>query len=53
MSGTKKGDGEIPDAPTPGSAMPWAEIDRLGDTPFMPEGREQPRLPADHAIFGR
>jgi len=25
--------------------MPWGEIDRLGDTPFMPEGREQPDMP--------
>jgi hypothetical protein len=49
MSGTKKGDREIPEAPAPGSGMPWVEIDRLGDTPFMPEGREQPELPEDRA----
>ena len=32
-------------------AMPWAELDMLGDRPFMPEGRDQPALPADHAVF--
>ena len=32
-------------------AMPWAELDRLGDRPFMPEGREQPALPADRTVF--
>jgi antitoxin VapB len=31
--------------------MPWAEIDKLGDRSFMPEGREQPAMPADHAVF--
>ncbi|MCW5735301.1 MAG: AbrB/MazE/SpoVT family DNA-binding domain-containing protein [Enhydrobacter sp.] len=34
-------------------AMPWAELDKLGDRPFMPEGREQPALPADRTIFDR
>ncbi|MBB4291653.1 antitoxin VapB [Rhizobium leguminosarum] len=33
------------------NAMPWAAIDKLGDTPFMPEGREQPSMPADRAVF--
>jgi antitoxin VapB len=32
-------------------AMPWAELDKLGDRPFMPEGREQPALPALRATF--
>jgi antitoxin VapB len=32
-------------------AMPWAELDKLGDRPFMPEGREQPALPADRTPF--
>jgi antitoxin VapB len=32
-------------------AMPWAELDKLGDRPFMPEGREQPALPADRTVF--
>jgi len=27
-------------------AVPWAEIDKLGDQPFMPEGREQPAMPS-------
>ena len=27
--------------------MPWEAIDRLGDMPFMPEGREQPDRPMD------
>ncbi len=53
MGDTKKGDRKIPEAPAPGAAMPWAEIDRLGDTPFMPEGRDQPELPEDRAIFER
>ena len=35
----------------PAPAMPWATIDGLGDTPFMPEGREQPETPADRAVF--
>jgi hypothetical protein len=26
--------------------MPWNLIDRLGDTPIMPEGRDQPAMPA-------
>lgn len=34
-----------------GDAMPWAELDKLGDLPFMPEGREQPALPADRVVF--
>jgi antitoxin VapB len=32
-------------------SMPWAEIDQLGDSPFMPEGREQPEIPADRTAF--
>jgi antitoxin VapB len=32
-------------------AMPWADIDKLGDRLFMPEGREQPAMPADRAVF--
>jgi antitoxin VapB len=31
--------------------MPWDQIDRLGDTPFMPEGRDQPAMPADRVVF--
>jgi len=29
----------------------WAEIDALGDKPFMSEGREQPEMPPDRRIF--
>ncbi|HMF59058.1 MAG TPA: type II toxin-antitoxin system VapB family antitoxin [Vicinamibacterales bacterium] len=32
-------------------AMPWAELDKLGDRPFMQEGREQPAMPADRTVF--
>jgi antitoxin VapB len=32
-------------------AMPWALIDQLGDTPFVPEGREQPAIPDDREVF--
>lgn len=32
-------------------AMPWAEIDALGEQTFMPEGREQPAMPADRNMF--
>jgi antitoxin VapB len=32
-------------------AMPWADIDTLGDRTFMSEGREQPAMPADRAVF--
>jgi antitoxin VapB len=33
------------------TGMPWALIDSLGDTPFMPEGREQPPMPEDRVVF--
>ena len=29
----------------------WAAIDAVGDTPFMPEGRQQPEPPEDRLIF--
>lgn len=32
-------------------ATPWAAIDKLGGTPLMPEGREQPSMPTDRAVF--
>ena len=38
---TKVGDRVILEPLAPAVAMPWEEIDRLGDTPFMPQGREQ------------
>lgn len=31
--------------------MPWPAIDSLGDRPFMPQGREQPGMPADKPVF--
>jgi hypothetical protein len=31
--------------------IPWNLIDRLGDMPFMPEGRDQPANPAEQRIF--
>ena len=34
-------------------AMPWALIDQLGDTPFMPDGRDQPKMPDDREVFER
>ncbi len=35
----------------PEDAMPWTEIDKLGDRSFMAEGREQPVMPADRTVF--
>jgi len=35
----------------PDVSMPWTAIDQLGDSPFMPEGREQPEMPADRAAL--
>ncbi len=32
-------------------SMPWAELDMLGDRPFMPEGRDQPAMPVDRNVF--
>ncbi len=31
--------------------VPWDVIDRTGDNPFMPRGREQPPMPPDRRIF--
>ena len=50
---TKVGDRVILEPLAPAAAMPWEDIDRLGDTPFMPQGREQPRMPHDRVIFKR
>jgi antitoxin VapB len=33
--------------------MPWAIIDGKGDSPFMPEGRDQPAPPKDRVVFER
>lgn len=48
---TKVGDRVILEPITPAESMPWAAIDQLGDSPFMPEGREQPEPPADRVVF--
>jgi len=32
-------------------SIPWSVIDALGDSPFMPEGREQPEMPDDGPRF--
>lgn len=34
-----------------GQAMSWSLIEATGDSPFMPEGREQPEMPADCTVF--
>jgi antitoxin VapB len=47
---TKIGDKVILE-PMQGSAMPWALIDGTGDSPFMPKGREQPKMPASRVVF--
>jgi antitoxin VapB len=31
--------------------MPWPAIDALGDTLFMPQGREQPKMPEERIVF--
>ncbi len=48
---TKVGDRVILEPLAPASPMPWALIDGLGDMPFMAEGREQPEMPDDRAVF--
>ncbi len=48
---TKVGERVILEPMGPASAMPWTEIDQLGDYPFMPEAREQPEMPQDRAEF--
>ena len=48
---TKVGNRVILEPMEPDDSMPWPEIDQLGDSPFMPEGREQPDMPEDRAAF--
>jgi len=31
--------------------MPWAAIDAIGDSIFMPDGRDQPAMPDSRAVF--
>ena len=49
---TKVGDKVILE-PMQSGAMPWALIDGTGDSPFMPEGREQPKMPRERVVFKR
>jgi antitoxin VapB len=44
---TKVGNRVILEPMVPDESMPWTAIDQLGDSPFMPEGREQPGTPKD------
>jgi antitoxin VapB len=48
---TKVGNRVILEPMVSDDSMPWPEIDQLGDSPFMPEGREQPEMPVDRAAF--
>ena len=48
---TKVGRRVILEPMAPDESMPWREIDRLGDSSFMPEGREQPEMPVDRTAF--
>ena len=50
---TKVGDRVILEPLAPTDAMPWDAIDQLGDAPFMPQGREQPRMRPEHVVFSR
>ncbi|MBV9433026.1 MAG: AbrB/MazE/SpoVT family DNA-binding domain-containing protein [Hyphomicrobiales bacterium] len=50
---TKVGDRVILEPLAPLAPMPWEDIDGLGDTPFMPQGREQPQMPDDRPSFKR
>lgn len=48
---TKVGDRVILEPIKSTTGMPWAAIDSLGDRLFMPEGREQPPMVEDKAVF--
>lgn len=48
---TKIGDRVILEPLTAPGEVPWDLIDRTGDSPFMPEGRDQPPMPPDRDIF--
>ena len=50
---TKVGDRVILEPPEPSTGMPWALIDQTGDSPFMPDGRDQPRIPMDRGPLAR
>ncbi|HEV3248446.1 MAG TPA: hypothetical protein VG124_14695 [Beijerinckiaceae bacterium] len=53
MRVTKVGDRVILEPLAPTDAMPWDAIDQLGDAPFMPQGREQPRMRPERVVFSR
>jgi antitoxin VapB len=38
-------------SPIVSESVPWDVIDAIGDPVFMPEGREQPPMPADRVVF--
>ena len=48
---TKVGNRVILEPMVSDESMPWTAIDQLGDSPFMPEGRDQPPMPKDRAAF--
>ncbi len=50
---TKVGNRVILEPLEPSTEMPWALIDQTGDSPFMPEGRDQPPMPQDRLVFER
>ena len=49
---TKIGDKVILE-PLQSAPMPWALIHGTGDNPFMPKGRQQPKMPAGRVVFKR
>lgn len=50
---TKVGDRVILEPLESSGTMPWAIIDGTGDSPFMPEGRDQHAPPKDRVVFER
>ena len=48
---SRVGDRVILEPMESGGAIPWALIDETGDSPFMPQGREQPALAEDSVVF--
>jgi antitoxin VapB len=48
---SRVGDRVILEPMDSGGAMPWSLIDQTGDSPFMPQGREQPALPDERVVF--
>ena len=48
---TRVGDRVILEPADADPAMPWSLIDATGDTPFMPDGRDQSATPEDRTVF--